>query len=186
MLEWVQRYIPDRESLQARRGLRWLAPLLGRPGLWQLSRRRVAIGAAIGVFCGLLIPVAQIAGAALLAVMLRANLPVAAIATLVSNPITIGPILVLAYQTGAAVLGERVVPEATEALSQSVEESSEEPSAGERPAWIDRARAIWKPLFLGLTLFAFVGSLATWLIVHLAWTAAVFLKRKKRRRTLRR
>jgi uncharacterized protein (DUF2062 family) len=185
MLEWVQRYIPDKESLQARPGLRWLAPLLGRPGLWQLNRRRVAVGAAIGVFCGLLIPVAQIAGAALLAVMLRANLPVAAIATLVSNPVTIGPILVLAYKTGASVLGERVVPEASEALSRSVEESVEDIAAGEPPAWVDRARAVWKPLFLGLIMFAVVGSLATWVIVHVAWTAAVFLKRK-RRRNLRR
>jgi uncharacterized protein (DUF2062 family) len=35
-----------------------------------------------------------------LAVLLRANLPVAAMATLVSNPFTFAPIVVLAYQTG--------------------------------------------------------------------------------------
>lgn len=59
----------------------------------------------IGVFFGFLIPVLQIATAAAAALMLRASLPVATVATLVSNPLTYVPIWVAAYQTGALILG---------------------------------------------------------------------------------
>jgi hypothetical protein len=180
MRDWIRRRMPTEESLRARAGLRWLAPLLGRPGLWHLTRRRVALGAAIGVFCGLLIPLAQIAGAAVLALLLRANLPVAALATLVTNPVTFGPILVLAYRTGAAVLGERAEPAAAQALARSSEESPEQVADGARPGWIERARAIGKPLFVGLAIFAVLGSLATWVLVHVVWTLGVWLKRRRR------
>jgi uncharacterized protein len=173
--------MPSEESLRKRAGLRWLAPLLGRPGLWHLNRRSVALGAAIGVFCGLLIPLAQIAGATVLALLLRANLPVAALATLVTNPVTFAPILVLAYRTGAAVLGQREDSEAARALEQASGASSDESADGAQPRWIERARAIGKPLFVGLAIFAVLGSLATWVLVHIAWSLAVWLKRRRRR-----
>ncbi len=175
--------MPTEESLKRRAGLRWLAPLLGRPGLWHLTRRRVALGAAIGVFCGLLIPLAQIAGAAALALLLRANLPVAALATFVTNPVTFGPIFVLAYRTGAAVLGEPEEPEAAEALARAPEEQPAQQASGSaRARWIEQARAIGKPLVLGLAIFAVVGSLVTWVLVNVAWTLGVQLKRRRRRR----
>lgn len=173
--------MPSEQTLRARPGLRWLAPLMRRPALWHLSRRRVAIGAGIGVFCGLLIPLAQIAGAAVLALLLRANLPVAAVATLVTNPVTFAPIFVLAYKTGAAILGERVEPAAARELKKAAETTEVAPAEVE-PGWIERARAIGKPLFLGLALFAVVGGLGTWALVHLVWTLAVLLKRRRRRR----
>lgn len=166
--------------MRSRAGLRWLAPLIGRPGLWHLNRRRVALGAAIGVFCGLLIPVAQIAGAAVLALLLRANLPVAALATFVSNPVTLGPIFVLAYRTGAAVLGEPPEPAAAEALAQASEESANPVSDGSGPRWIEQARSIGKPLFLGLAIFAVLGSLLTWVLVHVIWILGVRVKRRRR------
>lgn len=178
--------MPSEEKLRTQRGLRWLAPLLRRPALWHLSRRRVAMGAAIGVFCGFLLPLAQIAGAAVLAVFLRANLPVAAVATLVTNPVTFAPVFVLAYRTGAALLGEEVEPAAAQALEDAAEAAAQAPTAPSEPAdvgWIARARAIGKPLFLGLAVFAVAGGAAAWLLVNLGWALAVRLKR--RRRTLR-
>jgi uncharacterized protein (DUF2062 family) len=181
MRDWIRDRMPSEERLRTSRGLRWLAPLLGRRSLWHLNRRRVAMGAGIGVFCGLLIPLAQIAGAAVLALLLRANLPVAAVATLVSNPLTYGPIFVLAYRTGAALLGERPQPAAAEALAAARKEPAETASAG-KPGWIERARAIGQPLFLGLAVFAVVGGLLAWGLVHAAWTVAVWLKRRRRRR----
>lgn len=160
MRDWIRRRLPTEDTLKAHPGLRWLGPLLRRPWLWQLSRHRVALGAGIGVFFGFLIPVLQIAGAALFALVLRANLPVAAVATFVSNPLTYAPIGVAAYHTGAAILGEAVEPGATEAL----------------------AKAIGKPLFVGLAVFAVVGGIAAWALVHVAWTVGVWLKRRRRRR----
>lgn len=171
MRHWIRGKLPNEDTLRAHPGLRWMGPLLRRPWLWQLTRRRVALGAGIGVFFGFLIPVLQIAGAALFALVLRANLPVAAFSTLVSNPFTYAPIGVLAYQTGSWILGQEVQPDATESLDAS---------AG--TGWTERAKAIGRPLFLGLAVFAVVGGVGTWALVHLGWTIAVWLKRRRRRR----
>jgi len=179
MRDWIRRRLPTEETLKAHPGLRWLGPLLRRPWLWQLSRRRVALGAGIGVFFGFLIPVLQIAGAALLALLLRANLPVAALATLVSNPFTFAPIVVAAYHTGAAILGEAVEPGATEALTEAVD--ADDAGTVDKPGWVERAKAIGKPLFVGLAVFAVVGGVGTWALVHVAWTVGVWLKRRRRR-----
>jgi uncharacterized protein len=177
MRDWLRSRIPTEATLTAHPSLRWMRPLLRRPWLWQLNRRRVALGAGIGVFFGFMVPVLQIAGAAAFAVLLRANLPVAAVTTLVSNPFTYAPIGLLAYQTGAALLGDTVQPEAAQALADSVDTHSVD-----GPGWMERAKAIGKPLFLGLAVFAVVGGLAAWGLVHLAWTVGVWLKRRRRLR----
>ena len=65
--------------------------LLGHPRLWHWSRCSVALGTALGVFFGLLIPLAQIPVTAAVTVALRANLPVAVASTLIS-PVTFAPI----------------------------------------------------------------------------------------------
>src|SRR5690606_5517404 len=88
----LNRLLPTREKLEASRWLRWLAPWLGHPRLWQWSRRGVALGVALGIFFGLLIPLAQIPLTAVAAIILRANLPAAAASTLVTNPVTFGPV----------------------------------------------------------------------------------------------
>ena len=72
---------PSREQLEANPWLRRLAPHLANPKLWCWSRRGVALGVAIGLFIGFLIPVAQILLAAAAAVVLRANVPIAAAAS---------------------------------------------------------------------------------------------------------
>jgi uncharacterized protein (DUF2062 family) len=182
MREWIRRRLPTEETIKKHPALRWLGPLLRRPWLWHLNRRRVALGAGIGVFFGFMMPVLQIAGAALLALLLRANLPVAAVATLVSNPFTYAPIFVLAYKTGAALLGEPAQPGAAEALADSAQGDGEAPAGdGAVLHWTERARAIGKPLFLGLGLFAVVGGVGTWAVVHVGWTVGVRLKRRRRR-----
>lgn len=177
MRHWIRQRLPTEDTLKAHPSLRWLGPLLRRPWLWQLNRRRVALGAGIGVFFGFIVPVAQIAGAALFAVLLRANLPVAAVATLISNPLTYAPIALLAHATGAALLGEPVDPGVAEALAEAVAESSVVDSG-----WIDRVQAVGKPLLLGLAVFAVVGGIAAWGLVHLAWMLAARLKLRRRNR----
>ena len=178
MREWIRRRLPTEESLHGRRGLGWLRPLLRRRALWHLSRRNVALGAGIGIFFGFLIPVAQIAGAAAFAVLLRANLPVAALATFVTTPITFGPILLLAYETGAAIVGEPVQPAAAEAVAVGAEAADARSAGG----WLAQAQAIGKPLVLGLLVFAVTGGLSAWALVHVGWTVAVLLKRRGRLR----
>jgi len=172
--KWLRDRLPKPEDIQAQRSLRWLGPLLRRPWLWQLTRRRVALGAAIGVFFGFLIPVLQIALSAVFAVLLRANLPVAAVSTLVSNPFTYAPIFVLAYRTGSAILGEKVDEAQIAALEQENGDETAKPMS-----WSERAAAIGKPFFLGLFVFASIGGVVTWLLVNLVWTLGVRLRRRR-------
>ncbi|MDO9012805.1 MAG: DUF2062 domain-containing protein [Gallionella sp.] len=62
------------------------------PRLWRPTRHGVALGVALGIFFGLLVPLAQIPLSVGMAVLLRANVPTAIASTLVSNPVTFGPI----------------------------------------------------------------------------------------------
>ena len=134
--------------------------MLARPGLWRLDRRSVAVGAAAGVFFGFLIPVAQIPLAAWAAWLLRGNLPVAVVTTLVSNPFTYVPIYWLAHEWGQILLGAGATT----------------PDAG----W--SVAGIGLPLIIGLTSFAVAGSLLVYAIVYIAWRFALWIQILKRRR----
>ena len=125
------------------------------------------------MFFGFLIPVAQILASALLALALRANLPVAAVSTLVSNPLTYGPIWVLAYRTGAALLGEK--PDATRvaAVEREAEAEHHDPQT-----WAERFASIGKPLALGLAVFAVGGGAITWILVNLLWLLVARLRER--------
>ena len=123
------------------------------------------------MFFGFLIPVAQILFSALFALLLRANLPVAVVATLVSNPLTYGPIFVLAYRTGSMLLGE--APDAAQEIT--VEKEAEAPLADPQ-TWAERFGAIGKPLVLGLAVFAVTGGIVTWVLVNLLWLLAARLR----------
>ncbi|MCU0762467.1 MAG: DUF2062 domain-containing protein [Hydrogenophaga sp.] len=103
----LKSWLPKPEELLNNRWLRWLGPALRHPRLWHFSRKGIAMGMALGIFFGLLIPVAQIPFSAATAVLLRANLPMAVASTLVTNPVTFGPVYYGAYHLGKAVLGER-------------------------------------------------------------------------------
>ena len=105
-MDFIRRRLPDPETLQRNRWLRWIGPRLLHPRLWHFSRKAVALGVALGVFFGLLIPIAQIPAAVGAALVLRANVPVAVVSTLVSNPFTYGPLYYGAWRLGCVVLGE--------------------------------------------------------------------------------
>jgi uncharacterized protein (DUF2062 family) len=98
---WVQRHIPTRENLETHPLLRPFAPHLGHPSLWRLNRRSVPRGVALGLFIAVIIPVMHTAVAALLAIPTRANVAVAALFTLVVNPLTIPPLYYAAYRLGS-------------------------------------------------------------------------------------
>ncbi|MDO9012883.1 MAG: DUF2062 domain-containing protein [Gallionella sp.] len=72
---------------------------------------------ALGVFFGLLIPIAQIPLTVAAAIVMRANVPAAAASTLITNPITFGPIYYGAYWLGAWVTSEDAPVDAVNNLS---------------------------------------------------------------------
>ncbi len=135
----------------------------------------MAGGVALGLFCGLIPGPLQMLSAALLAVWLRVNLPVAVFTTLYTNPFTIVPLYLFAYEIGAQVSGAgtgRSVPPFPEVH------------------WQDWHTAVWgwlqalgKPLLIGLPLLACALALIGYVTVRLLWRVAVV--RRWRRRHLR-
>ncbi|WP_302175280.1 DUF2062 domain-containing protein [uncultured Hydrogenophaga sp.] len=105
-MERFKRWLPDRDAVRSNRWLRWMGPALYHPALWSLRRRGFALGMALGIFFGLLIPVAQIPLSAFAAVMLRAYVPAAIASTLVTNPVTFGPVYFAAWKLGGWMLGD--------------------------------------------------------------------------------
>lgn len=108
--------IKDRDSILANRWLRPFAHLFAHPTLWHLNRRSVPRALAIGFFAAFITPLGQIVLAALVAVVMRANVPLAAAATFISNPLTFPPIYFAAYHVGFQLLpsssAERIGEEA--------------------------------------------------------------------------
>lgn len=96
----ARRMVPTREMLVKSRFVR---PLAARPELWRYNRRSVPRGIAVGLFVGIfaMIPGVQIVGAALMCVPFRGNIPLAAGATLLSNPATTPMILLGALWVGS-------------------------------------------------------------------------------------
>lgn len=181
MSRLLRRWLPDRQRILDNRWLRWLGPSLLHPRLWHFSRRGVAVGVGLGVFFGLLIPVAQIPFAAGLAVLLRANVPAAVASTLVTNPVTFAPVYLLAYRVGAALLGEEAPASAAElpVPGQSVEIA---PDAGWWESVVSGVLALGKPLLLGLSVFAVSAGLLTYGLIMLGWRVRTTWNWKRRRR----
>lgn len=162
LIQRLRALAPSREQLEANRSLRALAPYLANPKLWLWSRRGVASGVALGLFIGLLIPVAQILIAAAAAVILRVNLPIAAASTLVTNPLTFPPIYYVAYQLGVWVTGS----------SEAVTFSLTDPAA----LW-GNLGAIGIPLFAGLGIAATGSALVSYVLISQAWAWRTAAKR---------
>ena len=167
---WLK--LPTREELEANRLLRPFARHLSSPLVWRFNRRGVARGTALGLFSGFAVPVAQTPFAALFAVAARANLPVAAVATFVTNPFTVPFIYVLAFMVGKEAIGMK-----TETLFSLT------PGAGPIERAIGWTVNLAGPTYVGLLIFAVVGAVAGWTTVHVGWRLWVGHRWSRRRRS---
>lgn len=178
--KFIRRLLPDAETVHKNRLLRWLGPVLRHPRLWHINRRGIALGFAIGIFMGLMIPLAQMPVSAVLAVILRANLPIAVSSTLVTNPFTFAPIYYFAYRIGGALVGNDN-PYVTE---ESLERDIEGPVDWVR-FWWEKVRALGKPLVVGLVVLATGSAIVAYFSIMLLWRVYVILHLRSRRRRRR-
>jgi hypothetical protein len=187
MLERLRRLMPARETLAGNRWLRWLGPSLMHPRLWHMSRRGVAVGAAIGVFFAFITPIAQIPLSAAVAVALRANIPSAVVATLVNTPPTFGPVYYAAWYVGSKVLDEPIDDEHAPAVLAGKPTTVQAPAEALSgwPHWVATLREIGKPLLVGTAIFSVVFSALAYVIVNAVWHWRVRSKRRRRQRAAR-
>ena len=161
--ESLRRFLPDPHTLRQYRAVRWMGPMLQHPRLWHVNRRGIAMGLAIGVFFGLLIPVAQIFFAAGAALLLRANIPAAVGSTLITNPITFAPVYYAAYHLGTWMLGHADVSVAEVDLAR-VAARTETGLA----LWMDRLATVGAPLALGFAVYSVSVVLIVMFVLDLA------------------
>ena len=172
-----RKYLPSHERISANRYLRLFGAALQHHNLWHLHRRSVAGGVAIGLFCGLVPGPLQMLSAALCAIVFRVNLPVAAIVTWYTNPVTILPLYYLAYKLGLFVTGAH--PAAPPRFDMQILDL---PVADWMPAAAHWFAQMGKPFATGLVLLALTLAVAGYLLVIAAWRAHVMLSWRKRRR----
>ena len=100
---WFARHLPSRDQIAGHRFSRPFRTHLRRDELWRFTRRSVPRGVAVGLFVGILflIPGVQIIGAAIFSLPVRANIPVAAGMTFLTNPLTTPALLVGAGEVGS-------------------------------------------------------------------------------------
>ncbi len=170
-MKFLRKHLPRREALENQRWLRPLAPWLGRAQLWHFNRRSVARGVAVGLFFGLLIPVAQIVCAAVAAIGLRANVPVAALATLVTNPFTFPPIYYGAFRIGQWILGNE-----TGAPAAFAGDAAGTTVIARLTEWLS---TVGPALALGLSILAVVAAALGYFGVHAGWRLAISLRRRR-------
>jgi len=181
----LKQLLPTPETLRNNRWLSWMGPVLNHPRLWHFSRKGIAMGLALGIFFGLLIPVAQIPFSATVAVLLRANLPMAVASTLVTNPVTFGPVYYGAYRLGKWVLGEDDVSEdqALAILEKAEAAPTEAKGWGNRiTAWLTYLGTVGKPLVIGLAIVATASGLAIYFLTSALWVLKTRWTRNRRLR----
>jgi len=178
--KYFRRFLPDPARVRSHRLVARFGSFLHQPNLWHLNRDSVAGAVAIGLFSGLVPGPFQMLAALLLAIPLRRNLPVALAVTFYTNPFTIVPLYVLAYEYGALLLGH------------GANRAPIEPFETDWAHLLDSLRGLldWtlslgKPLAVGLVALALTLAALGYLAVQLGWRAYVRLAwraRRKRRR----
>ncbi len=167
---FFRQFTPKRGELKSRWYLRPFRGALADPGLVSVQRRRVVPAIGIGVFCAWIPLPLQFIAASLTAIGVRANVAVAALATLVTNPVTFGPMFYLAFRVGQTILGE---PERPFSFEFSWRWFSAE--------FVNT----WEPLLIGCFVLASASALLAVTVLEITWrvsvAATVRARRLKRR-----
>jgi len=101
---WFKHHLPTREKIESNRFLRPFAHRLLRSELWRFTRRSVPRGVALGLFVGIMIPLAHFVTAAFLAIFVRANIPAAMAATFIGFPAFLPVIIWAGDRVGSLLL----------------------------------------------------------------------------------
>ena len=169
-MDVIRKNTPTREEMANNK---YLAPIAHRflsPELWRFTRRSVPRGVALGLFAAFIIPIGQIFLAAFLALPARANVPLSALATFITNPFTLPFWLVVANKVGNFTLRLDV---AGPALANA------EAEVGGWAMLVDFFQLAGATAF-GFVVLAVVTPSVGYLVAGWVWRAVVARKRAKR------
>lgn len=179
LADWLRRHMPTREQMAENKYLRPIAHRFLTPELWRFTRRSVPRGVALGLFAGFIIPVGQIFLAAFMALPARANVPLSALMTFVTNPFTFPFWALVANKLGSFIL--KVDLAATGGAAQN------EITSG-RWAWlIEMFEGVGVTVLVtifGFIVMAVVGAAIGYLLAGVVWRFVVARKRQRRLRLM--
>ena len=144
--------------------------LLQDQRLWGIRRKTVVPAFALGTFVAFMPFPGHPVIATFGSLWRKVNIPVAAVTTFISNPLTMPPLFFVCYRVGAYLL--RIQPEPFE-FELSMD-------------WVRNVFVnIWQPMLLGCVLLGAIASLIAYAVLDLLWRRSVVTyklrKREKRR-----
>lgn len=170
---WLASNTPKREELAKSRWMKPFGQRVMQSDLWRLTRRSVPRGVAVGLWVGIfaLIPGIQIIGSALLSIPFRANIPIAAAMTFLTNPFTTPFLVAASWFVGSSLGlgGQRGLP-------------GREASLGDWLTWLFSDAAL--ATVSGLLIIASVTAAVSYFLA--IWIWRWWQGRKWRRRSRRR
>ena len=169
-MDVIRKNTPTREDMAQNK---YLAPIAHRflsPELWRFTRRSVPRGVALGLFAAFIIPIGQIFLSAFLALPMRANVPLAALITFVTNPFTLPFWLVIANRIGDFALR---IDAAAPAIATAKANSG---------AWafMTDLYQVAGATVVGYLVLSLVAPLVGWVLSGWVWRAVVSRRRAKR------
>ena len=168
--------MPTRDEMARNRFVRPFAHRVLASELWRFTRRSVPRGVALGMLVGIIVPFAQVVFAAFLSLSVRANVPVAALTTFVTNPFTTPFIWAASYK-----VGERLLYFDGLFHASPIDSLMRVTDAWQLIQWLTDEG---KVLALGLIVVAVISAAVSYLAASIGWTA--WIRSKRRRRTARR
>jgi len=164
--------MPSAARIREIKSLHSLGEWIYEPNLWHLNRYSASMAFFVGLFVAFIPIPGQMPVAALIAMLVRCNLPLSVCLVWITNPVTMPPLFFMAYQVGALLLD---VPASQMEFELSFD-------------WLGSQMAdIWQPFMLGCLVCAlFFGCLGYFVISLLwRWRVSVQWNARKRRRAAR-
>ncbi len=160
----LKQFAPSPAALREIKLLRVLGDWIYEPNLWHVNRYSASMAFFVGLFVAFMPIPGQMVLAAILALLLRCNLPLSIGLVWITNPLTMPAMFFLAYSVGALMIDVPMQPLEFQLNWHWLRES---------------IGAIWRPLLLGCVICGlFFGSLSFFL-VSMMWRWRVVSRWKK-------
>ena len=169
--KWLKKIMPDTAALKQNKSLGLLSRWIHDPNLWHLTRHSASMAFLVGIFAAFIPVPAQMLIAAIGAILVRGNLPIAVALTWATNPFTTPPLVVLAFKVGGWALDRSTTPvniEFSWAWLQSITFADLESSYG--------------TLLVGSVICGVVFGLIGMICIRLLWRWQVGRRWEKRKR----
>lgn len=164
--------MPSAARMREIKSLHVLGDWIYETNLWHLNRYSASMAFFVGLFVAFMPIPGQMPAAALLALILRCNLPISVCLVWITNPLTMPALFFLAYQVGALIVNAPLT-----ALEFELSFS-----------WLSNQLAyIWQPFLLGCLICGlFFGCLGYFVVSLLwRWRVSVHWRERKRKRAER-